>query len=258
MKRTPRIDSGGLKEAGGTAPHVVSMHPNRKAGHDPVAIELLEGEVEALVLRERTRWAYGIHDGLTQVITAAILELEWLAELIEGDPRGAIDALDSVKAEMRKALDELRGIMFNLSHGSTPDPGDPHEPLADYIRDVAKRWRLQASVSVEGDLGTATESVLEAASAVIGESVANVAKHSRSRDVAVRVVASPTQVTVEIEDRGCGFAVGPANADAGHFGLEVMRKRALYLGGTLEIRSTPGIGTRVVARLPVSSQGETT
>jgi hypothetical protein len=61
------------------------------------------------VARERTRLAYAIHDGLTQVVTAAVLELEWLARRAELEPREMSEALTSTATEMRKALEEIRG-----------------------------------------------------------------------------------------------------------------------------------------------------
>jgi signal transduction histidine kinase len=202
--------------------------------------------------RERTRLAYAIHDGLTQIVTASILELEWLARQAEVEPADAVEVLATAAGELRKALDELRGMLATLS---------PEEPLAadrldDLVRGVLERWQLPASWSVEGDLQSVPRPVLEAASSVIRESVANAAKHSASREISVRVQATGSGLEVRVEDKGKGFRPTGADLSNGHLGLEMMRRRVTELHGTLDIGSTPGRGTRVVAWLPVDNQGE--
>jgi len=91
---------------------------------------------------------------------------------------------------------------------------------------------------------------------VIRESLANAAKHASSRDVAVKVRASRGEVRVEVQDGGRGFAVGGRGRRGRHFGLEMMKRRVEEAGGSLDIESSPGKGTRVVARLPARDQGD--
>lgn len=204
------------------------------------------------LLRERTRWAYAIHDGLTQVVTGAILELEWLTDRIASDPSEALSAVGETKAELRKALDEIRRMLATLS----PNASGSGEGLEKVCEDVMERWHLPAEWSIEGDLHSVPRSVLEAASSVIRESVANAAKHSSSHHVAVRVQASRNGMEVRVEDGGRGFQKDGTGLHAGHLGLEMMRRRVAEVDGTLDIQTSPGEGTRVVARLPVGQQGE--
>jgi signal transduction histidine kinase len=55
---------------------------------------------------------------------------------------------------------------------------------------------------------------------------------------------------VSVSDDGRGFSVGTGLAADGHFGLVGMRERADEIGGSLDIRSTPGKGTTVVIEVP--------
>lgn len=57
------------------------------------------------------------------------------------------------------------------------------------------------------------------------------------------------QITLEISDDGVGF--DPRGEFPGHLGLRSMRERAQRVGGTLEVRSAPGTGTRVRAGIPL-------
>ena len=203
------------------------------------------------VARERTRLAYAIHDGLTQVVTASVLELEWLARRVDTQPAEVSDALARAASELRKALDEIRDMLAVLS----PEAPRGADRLDDLVRGVAERWQLPATWSIEGDLQGVAPSVLETASAVIRESVANAAKHSASREVQVSVTATPEALEVLVEDRGRGFQPDRTGLHDGHLGLEMMRRRVAEQGGRLDIESSPGHGTRVVARLPVHEQG---
>lgn len=205
------------------------------------------------VSRERTRLAYAVHDGLTQVVTASVLELEWLARHVDRKPAEATEALERAAAELRKALEEIRDMLATLS----PETTSGADRLDDVVRGVMERWQLPATWSVEGDPRQVPKPVLEAASAVIRESVANAAKHSGSRDVSVRVSATEDELDVLIEDHGRGFRLAGSDLTDGHLGLEMMRRRVAEQSGSLEIESSPGNGTRVVVRLPVRDQGVT-
>jgi signal transduction histidine kinase len=219
-------------------------------------IESRRHTVERLMTRERNRWAYEIHDGLTQSVTAAVLELEALGRRIERDPQEAVQMLAASRAEIRKALSELRGMLYELSQDErAPAPTD--EPLAKYVNDVVKRWRLPARVTVSGDLADVPKQLLGAAYVVIREAMANAAKHAGARRVTVSINATSEELTVEVGDTGRGFTpeAGPAGGPGQHFGLDMIRKRVAEVGGTLDVSSAPGKGTRVVAHLPVG-EGE--
>jgi len=204
------------------------------------------------VARERTRLAYAIHDGLTQVVTASVLELEWLARRVEVNPADVRDTLERAAIELRKALNEIRDMLATMS----PEVSRGADRLDDLVRGVMERWQLPATWTIEGDVHAVPGRVLDVASAVIREGVANAAKHSASREVFVRVAATEDALEVLVEDRGRGFQPEATGLSDGHLGLEMMRRRVAELGGRLDIESAPGNGTRVVARLPVHEQGE--
>jgi signal transduction histidine kinase len=201
---------------------------------------------------ERTRLAYAIHDGLTQVVTASVLELDWLARQAEVGPESAVQALHAAGDALRSALEEIRGVLAALT---PPEPADVSQPVEELLRGVVDRWQLPVTWSIEGDLAAVPARILDAASAVIREGVANVAKHAESGDVEVRVQASRRMVVVSVEDHGRGFEASSVTASTGHMGLEMMARRVEEVHGTLDVESTPGTGTRVIARLPVSDQG---
>jgi signal transduction histidine kinase len=210
----------------------------------------VSASVESLMLQERTRWAMTIHDGLTQSVTSVILELQALRHRIEVDPAGAIGMLEEIEDAIRHDLSEIREVLFQLDEGRLHD--DPS--FATFVQELVERWKLPARVTIEGDVDMVPEAVLDAAQGVVGEALTNAAKHSGSKDVAVRVVAGQGELRIEVEDRGRGIA--QVTDDDPHFGLRLLQARVQEIGGSIDIESTPGRGVRLIAVLPVGRQGE--
>lgn len=206
--------------------------------------------VDTLLLQERTDWAIHIHDGLTQSVTSAILELQGLQHRIRTEPELACATLKEIEDAIRNDLKKIRQILFEL------DGGTPHRepPLATFVSDLVERWHLSARVSIEGEVERIPDVTLETANAIVAEALANAAKHSGAPEVSVRIIAGLEELRIEVEDRGSG--VVPPTDDEMHFGLRLLRGRAERIGGTIQIDSKPGSGTRVVAVLPVGRRGD--
>jgi signal transduction histidine kinase len=214
--------------------------PSRRNVHPTVA-----HTVDSLMLQERTRWAIRIHDGLTQSVTSAVLELQTLQHRIETEPEAALATLKEIELAIREDLKQIREILFELYEGR------PHRepPITAFVADLVRRWHLPARVSIEGDVDQISDDELETANAVVAEALANAAKHSGALEVSVRIRAERGELRIEVEDRGQG--IEEQDDEDRHFGLRLMRSRAEEIGGTIQIESKPGTGTRVVAVLPV-------
>jgi two-component system nitrate/nitrite sensor histidine kinase NarX len=206
--------------------------------------------VESLLLQERTKWAIHIHDGLTQSVTSAVLELQGLRHRIETEPDEALATLKEVEDAIRADLRQIREVLFELYEGTS----HREPPIANFVEQLVARWHLPARVSIEGDVDLIGDVTLETATAIVAEALANAAKHSGAPEVSVRIRADLGELRIEVEDRGLGIA-DDSDEDP-HFGLRLMRARAEEIGGTIEIESKPGSGTRVVAVLPVGGRGD--
>jgi signal transduction histidine kinase len=225
------------------------------AGAGRAALDTRRRAVDALFTKERNRLAYEIHDGVTQAVTTSVLELEALTHKIERDPKDAIQTLGVSKSEIRRALSELRGILFELSRDKSSEPV-ADDPLAKYVQDVVRRWRLPARITVKGDLHHVPKPLLGAAYVVIREALANAAKHAAGHNVTVWVGSTEKELVVEVADGGRGFNTSRRRTDreGKHFGLEMMERRVAEAGGRLEVDSAPGRGTRITARLPIEGE----
>jgi signal transduction histidine kinase len=208
----------------------------------------------AYVKRERTELGQRLHDDVLQTITGAVLELEALRQS-PGVPGDGLEAIDNAREALRRSVADIRRTVAALSEGRTP--ADPAAGMSDslpgYIESVVEQWGLSTRVVIEGDLQRVPPIAVMLAGAVIREALVNVAKHAESGDVAVRVVVSDADLLVSVADRGPGFTPLERKraATEHHLGLDILQRRIREYGGTLQIETSPGKGTRIVARLPI-------
>ena len=112
--------------------------------------------------------------------------------------------------------------------------------------------RSRHGIEVAATLCQEPEASLEAKEAdyrIAQEALHNTVKHARANKVEMKMECDPGWITPELSDDGGGFDV--RNDFPGHLGLRSMRERASRLGGTLEVESAPGRGTRIHTRIPV-------
>jgi len=87
---------------------------------------------------------------------------------------------------------------------------------------------------------------------IIQEALKNVKEHSCASNVRVRVKILSDQFNVAIEDDGVGFDYAKASVNGRKItGINSMKEKASFLGGTFKIRSQAGRGTTVLLRIPV-------
>jgi signal transduction histidine kinase len=85
---------------------------------------------------------------------------------------------------------------------------------------------------------------------VVQEALNNIAKHAATR-VVVSVDREESTVVVRVDDDGCGFSPDTQPNQRSGLGLVGMRERAQIVGGTIDVHTAPGKGTRVRLRVPL-------
>jgi PAS domain S-box-containing protein len=201
-------------------------------------LEAARARIIAAADDARRRIERDLHDGAQQSLVAVALTLRLAERRLEA---ARLDAslVAGARAELEAALDELRELARGIHPAILTDRG-----LAEALRALAGRAPLP--VELECD---AVERLDPAAEAALyycaSEALTNAARHARATRVDVRLRASDAAVVVEVQDDG----VGGAAASTGS-GLRGLEDRLSAVGGTLEIESVAGEGTRVRARVP--------
>ncbi len=199
---------------------------------------------------ERKRIARELHDETSQALTSVILGLKSLErvekpeEIREGTARlrttiaGTLEAVHRMALELRpSALDEL---------GLLP-------ALRGYTKEYSSQSKIHVELQVSGLKGRLPAEMEVAIYRVIQEALTNTAKYAAASRVDVEIRVNGPTLLITVKDNGRGFNVESMqpSRDSG-LGLFGMRERISLLSGQLEIRSSPGEGTEVLAWVPLN------
>ena len=196
--------------------------------------------------QQRRAWGQEIHDGVTQSVTAAVMMLERI-KTVTDEHGGVHPLIDEAQEEIRGSLRDVRDILAQV----VADDVDDGQTLTELIDDVRNRWRLQAKVTIRGELTGMSGEVAAIARGVVRESLINVAKHTTASRVTVSVHHELDMVRVEVSDDGEGISIdadGPRSQL--QMGRRLMSQRVELVSGSLAVESAPGRGTTVRATLP--------
>jgi signal transduction histidine kinase len=190
----------------------------------------------------RRRLEHNLHDGAQLRLTWLALHLRDAAGVVRREPARASALLDEAESELQLAIDELRELAHGIHPAVLVDLG-----LAEAIKSLALRSSIPVNLLrvPKRRLDTAAETV---GYYVVAEAIANAQKYSRASFIEVRADAGPDSLRIEVLDDGAGGAVEHPGS-----GLEGLRDRAEAIGGTLELVSAAGMGTRVTVTVPASN-----
>jgi signal transduction histidine kinase len=206
-------------------------------------LRLSRSRIVAAADHERRRIERDLHDGAQQRLVGLSLQISLTKELVSSDPAAARDTLDRIRDEVRHAQEEMRALVRGLyppvltQHGLGPAlramVGQLENPLRADINDVPRM-----------DPGR------EAAVYFLClEAVQNVLKHAGSNAViSVSLCEEADDMILIVEDNGTGFDL---TVDRTGAGIQNMEDRMGAAAGSIDIQSTPGIGTSVAARIPL-------
>ena len=220
------------------------------AQHAAIAIDnaRLHEQVQRLaVVDERDRISRELHDSVIQSIYAVTLALDDVAELAREAPAEAGERVDEAIDALHGVIRDIRNFIFGL-RPLLLDAGGLVDGLRTLADELRRNTTTEIEIAGEEPDGIPMEIVAEVL-AIAREALANVARHSGASHALVSLAAAGDAVRLEISDDGRGLEHG-ALAASGHHGLANMRKRAEVLGGTFDIRSGDGEGTRIIVAIP--------
>jgi signal transduction histidine kinase len=217
---------------------------NRAFGEANAALERLNETLEA----EIKRLAHALHDDAGQLLAVVHIKLEDVSRTLPADVR---ERLQEVRRVLDQIEDQLRGLAHELRPPALEDQG-LLPALQNLASAVSRRTKLR--VTVESTESTRLPMKMEAVLyRVIQEALKNAAKHAHARAAKIRSWRCQGFVCCSIEDDGIGFdhrAVSSGKTRRG-LGLLGIRERLQVLGGSCEIESAPGQGTKLNVKIPL-------
>ena len=230
-------------------------------------LQELVGKILVAQEEERRRVAYEVHDGLAQIAAAAHQHLQAFAHYHPPSTAEGREDLERVSRLVRQTVGEARQVIADLRPTALDDFG-----LRSAIRlhlDALKAdgWRIAYEDALgNGRLPAATETAIFR---VVQEALNNVGKHSGTTRVDVSLLRRPQgplgpgergSIQLRVRDHGRGFVPGDGagGGPGDRVGMEGMRERITLLGGDFRVASRPGVGTLVLAEIPLIGDGTVT
>jgi len=201
---------------------------------------------------ERTNAAREVHDEIGQHLAVLNLQSYWMRNHPDAPTSERASRLEVMQATISEALNAVKAVATRLRPIAL-DALTFGETASWYARDFERRTGVACRATIGKDIPPLTDAEATALFRVLQEALANVARHSGAHNVYIGLSSDEAWVVLVVEDDGKGMEAGEAEApDA--FGIIGMRERCAGFGGSLEVRSAPGQGTAVVARVPAKGR----
>jgi signal transduction histidine kinase len=197
----------------------------------------------------RVYWAHRLHATVLNSIGAAILQSQVCEQAVRGALPTSVDELVRLQQMLVTLERETRALASSSTH---PRGGTLHAEVAAGVR-AARALGLPVRVRIRGRAGAVSGRIARGAAVVLGEALANAARHAHPSSVEVEVTVREEAVLLRVRDDGAGCDTARMNGPAPggrRCGLTIMRAQAAALGGRLEFSSVPGRGTQVTLFAP--------
>lgn len=210
---------------------------------------------------ERTRIAREVHDELGSLLVALKMDVNWMDKRLGEQQQRAPHEAEAMRTRLRckcqnmsrlieTAVDNVGRIITDLR----PSILD-HQGLWAALEWQAQEFAQSAELALAWDM-QGTESVVlpepmaMAVFRIFQEMLSNVGRHARARALDVRIRIEHGELTIAVQDNGCGAAAQAFEAPTA-YGVLGMRERARHFGGQLDISSQIGRGSLFCLRAPL-------
>ncbi len=214
-------------------------------------LEILASHLQQVSENEKTKLARELHDELGAILTASMMDVSWVRQHLVSDQSALGEKLTRTLGHLQQGVQAKRRLIENLMPSTLTSFG-----LVVALRELAENMQASAGWALhltlpDKNLELAPEPSI-AMYRIAQEAITNIAKYATAKTVSVTLNCDGQTLVLEIADDGVGF-------DARHMrpqshGLPGMRQRMIGLGGTLQVESSVGKGTRVQARLSITAQ----
>ena len=203
---------------------------------------------------ERTRTAREVHDHLSQLLTTIKLELSLLDKKLTHSNPGIKESTQQLLDMSDDAIQSVQRIAMDLRPPILDDLG-----LSEAIEWQVKEFKGRTGIhcqfhnqmnGIELDLERSTTLFR-----IFQETLTNIVRHSQATKVGVRLYTSEKNISLQVEDNGCGITADQIQ-NLRSLGLLGMRERAMVWGGNIQISGAPKGGTTVTINIKKDGNGK--
>jgi signal transduction histidine kinase len=223
--------------------------------HETIAADLRSAcEDLQQAQNERDRISRDLHDGAIQSLYGLQLSLGHYDRLRSRDAEGAGKLFERCRKAVDALIAELR--TFIVQQGPTQEEAEMSPNPAVTLRKLVQRLQNSSSIPIELVVAASPAVTVPQAAQIhlrqiAQEALSNSLRHGRPRHIKVELLTNDSHLQLRVSDDGQGFDAVQAHASGR--GLANMHGRAAQLGGTLNIESRPGHGTKLLLDIPLRS-----
>jgi len=218
----------------------------RELAHSRHELERLSSRLVDAQEEERRSISRELHDEVGQSLGALLVDLGRLSNNLPADSLEIRERLEHMKSLAEQTVGTVRDIALLLRPSMLDDLGLV-AALEWQGREVSRRSEMEVAVESENVSDDLPDEYKICVYRLVQEALNNAVRHSHARNARVRVTAGASGIAVAVSDDGRGF--DPQRARG--LGILGMEERVRRLGGTLNVKSSPGQGAMVTAELPL-------
>ncbi len=201
---------------------------------------------------ERRRISQDLHDDIGQTLTALMMSLTQIDRALNGRAKDVGTQIKETLIIVEDLMKRMRQIFYQLRPPSLQTL-TLSQALQSYCASYSRQTGLKVIFRGQDNLPDLTDLQATALYRFVQEGLNNAAKHAQATSVWVNLDYAEGAVDLALEDDGQGFDL---HIIGDQMGLRGIRERFLMLGGTFDIESAPGAGTRLSGSLPIGPKDE--
>lgn len=227
------------------------LHESRKR------LQILSRRLVEVQEEERRAIARELHDRVGQTLAALNINLIIMnGQLLEDSKQRIGSRLEDSMHLVAEAISLVRNVMTDLRPAVLDDYG-LEAALQSYVDQYKSRYDIKVLLDPPDQpiprLGLSLEMTLLR---IAQEALTNVARHAQADQVSVSLRLADHSVYLTVQDNGVGIESSQEANRPGSHGLRIMRERAEAFGGSVNVGSAPGEGTKVEASIPLQNSGQ--
>ncbi|GAI45549.1 unnamed protein product, partial [marine sediment metagenome] len=201
---------------------------------------------------ERKRIAHELHDDTAQVLGSLSRQLDNFIRKKHGLASSEVFFLKDLQAQLNRGVQGVHRFIQNLRPSLLDDLG-LIPALRSLVTGLQESDRIHTDLKVLGGERRFSPEVESLLFRIVQEALNNIRRHAQASEAQVVMEFAEDRIKVTISDNGQGFELSGRVDDlprSGKLGLAGMQERARLLGGTIEVKSTPGKGTTLIVDVP--------
>jgi signal transduction histidine kinase len=229
------------------------VEAEKKINADQKQLRSLTAELLLTEERERHNIATELHDSLGPMLAFAKRELTFLQKSM---PEKTAESINSIGLNIGQAIKQIRNLIFELSPPALYTLG--FEPaIEELAENFCQEQKLKVFFESSDEPKPLTDPVKILLYRFIRELLINIAKHAEAKNVRITLSKDRNSIKIIVEDDGKGFDISGLDSKPGGskgFGLFSIRERLAHIGGTLDIQSETGKGTKAILQAPLDTK----